>query len=71
MRMQAGEQCGPCRAATAAVVELPETNTTRGKSIQVRRVDLATMVAEIGKAHVIHQDQDNVRPFRRVDCGDG
>ena len=59
--MQPGHQRRPRRAAEGTVVELREPDAFRRQPIQVRRLNLAAVAAEIGKAHVVGQDDDDVR----------
>ena len=39
-----------------------ESNTARGDRIDVRRLDLGAVAADVGKAHVVHVEHDDVRP---------
>ena len=47
-------------AATRRVVELREANAALRERIDVRRGNLAAVAAEVGEAHVIHEDDEDV-----------
>ena len=51
---------GPGRPATGGVVELGKAKAVGRKSIEVGRFNFTTEAAEVGKAHVIGHDQDDV-----------
>ena len=57
VRIQAGQQRGARRAAAAGVVELREAQAAGGQLVEVRRGDFAAVAADVGEAHVVHQDQ--------------
>ena len=61
VRMQAGQQRCARRAAARRVVELREAHAVRGQAVEVRRADLAAVAAEIREAHVVGEDQHDVR----------
>ena len=63
VRMEPGHQGGPGGAASSAVVELGEAHASLGQSVEVRGVDFPAMVTEVGKAHVVYHDEDDVRPL--------
>ena len=60
VRMEPGHQGGPGGAASSAVVELGEAHASLGQSVEVRGVDFPAMVTEVGKAHVVHHDENDV-----------
>src|SRR3954454_138552 len=60
VRMQAGQQRGARRAAARGVVELRVTQPVRRKTIEVRRLDLAAVTANVRKAHVVVEDEQDV-----------
>ena len=64
VRMQAGQQRGARRAAARGVVELREAQAVGGEAVEVGRVDLAAVAADVGVAHVVVEDQDDVRSGR-------
>jgi len=64
MRIQSREQRRPRGAAARGVVELRETQPARRELVEVRRGDFAAVAAEVGEAHVIDEDDDDVG-FRR------
>ena len=66
VRVEAGQQAGPGRAAAGGVVELGEPEPAGGERVQVRRADLAAVAAEVGEAHVVGQDDDDVGPRRGI-----
>ena len=51
----------PGRPATSSIVKLGETEAVRSEAIEIGRVDLASKATKIGKAHVVGQDDQNVR----------
>lgn len=63
MRIQSGEQRGPSGAATAGVVELRKAQAVLRQSVEMRCGDLRTIAADVGKAHVINEDDDDVGLF--------
>ena len=65
VRIQAGEQARPGRAAAGRVVELREPQAAGGQPVEVRRVDLAAVAADVREAHVVGEDDDDVRPAAR------
>src|SRR5579884_2719983 len=62
MRIEAGEQRGAAGTATAGVVELGEPQAGRRELVEVRRRNFASVTTDIGEAHVINQDDNDVRP---------
>src|SRR6185436_15516680 len=50
----------PRRPAAGGVIELSESQAILGESIKVRRLNLAAVTANIRKAEVISQDDQNV-----------
>lgn len=60
MWVQSRHQCRSGRAATAAVVELIEANAAMGQSVDIGRVDLASVTTDVRVAHIVHHDQDDV-----------
>ena len=60
MRIQPGQQGGPRRATAACVVELGEAKPAGRETIEIRRANLASVAADIGVAHVISHDDDDV-----------
>ena len=69
MRVETGEQARPRGAAAGGVVALGEPQAVCRQGIEVRRGDLAAVAAQVGEAHVIDQDHDDVRPRRRCRPG--
>lgn len=64
MRIQPGQQRRPHRPAAAGVVELRESRSARREAIDIRRRDLTGVAPEVGKAHLVDEDHDDVRPPR-------
>jgi hypothetical protein len=60
VRIEAGEQARPRRATARGVVELREAEAVGGECVECGRVDLAAVAAEIGEAHVVGEDDDDV-----------
>ena len=50
VRVEAGEQAGPGRAAAGGVVELGEPQAAGGQRVEVRRGDLAAVAAEVARS---------------------
>ena len=65
--VESGQQRCAGRAAAARVVELSEAQSLRCQRVQVRRRDLAPVASDVGEAHVIGHDDDDVRAL----AGDG
>jgi len=57
--------------ALRRVVKLREAHAIRREPIEVWCVDLAAVAAEIGEAHVIHHDQQEVRLGREERRAEG
>src|ERR1041385_2875507 len=62
MRVKTGEDGGPGRATAAGVIELCETQTLSGQSIEVRSWDFASVTTKIRKTHVIDENEKDVWP---------
>src|SRR5690606_2113946 len=60
VRIEAGEKRRPRRAAAPGVVKLREAKAVLRESIEGRRPDLAAVAAEVGEAHVVREDDDDV-----------
>lgn len=54
------EERGAGRPAAGGVVKLSEAEAICGKAIEIRRGDFAAVGAEIGKTHVVREDEKNV-----------
>ncbi len=61
VRVQAGQHRRPRRAAARGVVELREAQPVGGEAVEVRRLDLAAVAADVGVAHVVVEDQHDIR----------
>ena len=64
--VEAGQQGRTGRAAAGRVVEVAEAQAVGGQAIQVRSSDLAAVAAQVGEAHVVRHDEDDVGPGRGV-----
>ena len=71
MRIEARQERGPRGTAPAGVVELREAHAVFCERIEVRRGDLAAVAAEVGPAHVVDQNDDDVGLGRRRGGGGG
>ena len=71
MRINARQQRGAGGATAAGIVELGETQTVFGKGIEMRRRNLRTVAANVGEAHVIHQNHDDIGRHRDRSGGTG
>ena len=67
--IQAGEQSGPCRTTAGSIVKLRVPDAVSREIIDVRRMRLASVTAEVRIAHIVGHDEDNIRAFLR--CGPG
>ena len=65
-------QRGACRLALGGVVKLREAQAIGRQTVQIRRRDLAAVTAEVGVAHVIGEDEQDVgfRSGGRLNLGD-
>jgi hypothetical protein len=64
MGIQPREQRRPRRAATGRVVKLREPQPVGGERIEIRRLDLAAVAAQIAEAHVISENDDDIGSTR-------
>ena len=60
MRVQAGQQRGARRAAARGVVELRIAQAVGRQTVQIGCLDFAAVTADIGKSHVIVEDDQDV-----------
>src|SRR5579862_6422224 len=60
--VEPGQKGRTRRTATRGVVELGETDALRRQTIQIRRGNLRAITSEIGKAHVVGHNQDDIGP---------
>ena len=61
--VETGEQSGPGRAAAGGIVELCEAQSVAGEPVQIRGMNFPAIAADVGIAHVIRHDQDDVGAF--------
>ena len=66
MWIEPGQQACPARAASADVVELRESQPAGREGIQVRRVDLAAIAADVAETDIIGEQDDDVRSIRCI-----
>ena len=64
VRLEPGEQRGAGRRAHRRSVEVRGADATRGQRIEVRRVDLRAVAAEVRKAEVVREHHHDVRCAR-------
>ena len=62
--VEPGEEGSTRRGALGVVVELRELHPLGGESVDVRRVDLAPVAADVGPAHVVRHDEEDVGGLR-------
>ena len=62
LRVIAGQDRGARRPAAGGVVELREAHPLPGERVQVRRGDLAAVARRVGEAHVVGEDEQDIRP---------
>jgi len=60
VRIEAGQERGPGRAAAGAIVHRGQRDTACRHGIDIRCSDLRAHAADIGKAHIVGEDQDDV-----------
>ena len=66
VRMQPGQQRRPGRATARRIVKLCKTQTAFRQAIQIRRLDLAAVAAQVGKAHIVVENQQDIRSIHRM-----
>ena len=64
-RISAGEQRGTGGAAAAGVVKLGETYAALSECVEIGRVDLCAVTANVAPPHVIGHGDDDVGPLGR------
>ena len=60
MRIEAGEEGGPRGRAARGVVKLREAQAALREGVEVRRRNFGAVGAEVGEAHVVGEDDDDV-----------
>src|SRR5262245_12705863 len=63
VRIKARQQRSAAGATSRIVIELGESNSVGSKSIEIGCLNLSAVTAKVGKAHVIREDDYDVRPF--------
>ena len=63
--VEAGEEGSASRAAAGRVVKLSETHSVGCEGIKIGRFDLTSVAADIGVAHVIGHDDNDIGPLGR------
>ena len=66
VRVEARQQRGAGGAATGAVVELGEAQALRRERVEVGRLDLPAVAADVGPAHVVREDDQDIRAWSRA-----
>ena len=61
MRIKACEEAGTCGARASAIIELCESQSASGKGVDVGCGNLAAIAADIGIAHIVGHDEEDVR----------
>src|SRR5947207_12413493 len=56
----AGEDAGAGRRAQRGGVEVGVAEAAAGEGVEVRRVDVGAVTAELGEAHVVEHHEDDV-----------
>ena len=69
VRVHAREEHRPGGRAARVRVEVREPHAALGQGVEVRRLDLAAERAHVGEAHVVAEDDDDVRPAVRLGRG--
>lgn len=67
--IEAGQEAGAGGTTASGVIKLGEAETVHGQTIDVRSGDLTTVTADVGEAHVVYEDQEDV--WFRGGGGDG
>jgi len=67
MRIQPREQTRPRRTTPSRVVELRKAQPISGESIQIRRGNFTAISSDVSKAHIVGQNNEEIRPVR-VGC---
>jgi hypothetical protein len=60
VRRETGQERGPRGAAASRIIELREPQSAGGKLIEIGRVDLAAVAADVGETHVVGEDHDDI-----------
>jgi len=61
--VNSAHQGGPGWPATGGVIELGKAQAVLGQFVQVGRVDFPAEASEVGKAHVVGENDDDVGTF--------
>jgi hypothetical protein len=67
VRVKSRQKTRARRTAAGSVIELREAQSASRQAVQVRRPYLSAIAADVGEAHIIREDQDNVRPRWHID----
>jgi len=71
MLVKPGHQRGPGRTAASCVVKLRKAQPTGGKPVQIRRMNLTTITADIRISHIVSHNQDDIGPFDSISTQPG
>ena len=64
--MEPSQERGTRGTAASGVIEVREPETADGQRIKIRRGNLAAEAADIGIAHIVGEDDDDVGPLGSV-----
>ena len=62
VRVESGEEGGAGGAAAAGIVELGEAHAVGSEGVEIGGFDFASVAADVGVAHVIGHDEDDIGP---------
>src|SRR5271163_1388406 len=65
LRVLAGEQAGPRRPAARGGISLSEAESLGREPVEIRRIDVAAVTSGVGEAHVVGENDQEVR----LPCG--
>ena len=65
VRVESGEEGGAGGATAGRIVKLGEAHSVGGEGVEIGGFDLAAVATDVGVAHVVGHDDDDVRPFGR------
>ena len=60
MRIETGHQRGACRAAARTVIERGEARASGGERVNMRRLNLRSITADVGEAEIIGEQNDDI-----------
>src|SRR5688572_5589253 len=69
MGIKAGHQRGTWGTTASTIIERGEARTGGGECVDMRCFDLRSVAANVGKAEIVGQEDDNIRAPRRLAGG--